>query len=64
MEGRGSALLLADEDVASANKRVEAFVLCRTFGWTWDDLERIPSDVADDFLYILTHGKHQAPNRD
>ena len=58
MEGRGSALLLEPEDISAANRRIEAFVLCRGMGWSWDELERTPTDIADDFLYILTHGKH------
>lgn len=58
MEGRGSALLLSESDISAANRRIEAFVLCRGMGWTWEELERTPADVVDDFFYILTHGKH------
>jgi hypothetical protein len=41
----------------AAGERINAFNLCRLMGWTWAELESTPSDVADDFLYILTHGQ-------
>ncbi len=41
-----------------AHARIEGFRLCKAMGWTWEELERTPTDIADDFLYILTHGKH------
>ena len=43
--------------MASANARLDAFALCRAFGWGYEELERTPADVIDDFLYILTHGQ-------
>ena len=54
-EGRGSSLLIDPEDLASAYARLDAFALCRAFGWSYMELEATPSDVIDDFLYILTH---------
>ncbi len=64
MEGRGSSLLLSEHDLVQAHEKVNGYLLCREMGWSWEELERTPADIVDDFLYIMTHGKRQATNRD
>lgn len=64
MEGRGSSLLLSEQDLARAYEKVNGYLLCREMGWSWEELERTPADIVDDFLYIMIHGKRQAANRD
>jgi hypothetical protein len=33
--------------------RMAEFLLCKTFGWRYNDVQETPSNVLDDFMTIL-----------